>query len=150
MMSASTHESESSLKKTSSRLFNDIAALLKSAEHKVEDARHIGNSRSRGYASVIVVVASIVFQWAGLVGIRLLDSKSAPTVNTNGDPKPISPEVMALTNNNLSRIETNLDAIAAVKNRVAPSMPIDSNLAAIRAATQDVRAVILPIQTPAK
>lgn len=130
------------LDRTSSRVFGEANVLLQSAIDKASAARTAGSSRSRGYASLIVLVVGILFQSGGIFALGKL---SPPTSRTNR-AEPVSEffniSEVGLINSNLSRIKSNVSAIAETKNKIAPSMQIDSNTAAIEASVQDLQTLL--------
>ena len=130
-------KSTDALNKTSSHIYADTNSLLQLAADKTAEARHIGSNRTKGFASLIVVIASIVFQLAGLYGLSFLK-----TAELHTDGKYLANTERVLVDTNLARILSNVEAIMTTKNRVAPAMPIDQNLASIRSAAEDLKTVV--------
>ena len=139
MVSVEFHQSTDALNKTSSHIYNDTNSLLQLAADRTAEARHIGSNRTKGYSSLIVVVVSIVFQWAGLFGLSLLKSTEPHTAW-----KGLTSGERMLVDTNLARILSNIETITNTKNRVAPAMPIDQNLSSIRSAAEDLKTVMAP------
>lgn len=136
------HQSEHGLDKSSSHIFGDVHALIRKAEEGVERVKDIGGSRSKAYAGLVVFVVSIVAQWAAFQGIQFFESNEPVKTKPASADKILSPEMVKLVEDNLLRIDANSENILSVKNKVAAAMPIDANLAAIKASVHDVRSAI--------
>ncbi len=144
------HYSVDGINKTSLHIFHDAEALIKKASDGVVDAKNIGSNRSKGFASIIVVVASLVLNACIFFGYKFLAPERAKAEVTAISGKSLSPSDLTVLENNLTRVAESADAIASTKTRVAPNLPIEQNLAAIRAAASDIRAVVgLPKKLPA-
>lgn len=132
------------LDKTSGHLFVETDSLLQSAISRASEARHAGGSRSRGYASLVVLVVGLLFQSGGIFALgKLVPQTPNETANYASRSKFTDSEA-ALVRSNIERVRTNANDISLIKNRIAPSMPIDPNVAAIQAAVLDIQTLILP------
>lgn len=130
------------LRKTVSHLFSETSGLLQAAIDKASEARSAGSGRSRGYASLTVVVVGLIFQSGGLFAIDKLKPEPPSTTLTR-QIATFSDAERRLVKTNLDRIAANTSQISAMKSRMAPSMPIEANVAAINASAQDIETVVL-------
>lgn len=137
------------LDRTSSRVFGEANVLLQSAIDKASAARSAGSSRSRGYASLIVLVVGILFQSGGIFALGKLSPSSSRTDKAELPSEFFNVSEIGLINSNLSRIKLNASAIAEAKNKIAPSMQIDANTAAIEASAQDLQTLLSAKINPA-
>ncbi|QWP75782.1 hypothetical protein J5226_19545 [Lysobacter sp. K5869] len=129
------------LDRTSSRVFGEANALLQIAIDKVSAARSAGNSRSKGYASLTVLIAGLVFQSGGIFAL----GKLAPTIQADSSSARaamFTTSEAGLISSNLGRIKANVDEIIVVKNKIAPSMPVDANALAIKSAADDLQTLL--------
>jgi hypothetical protein len=133
------------LEKTSGHVFAETDGLLQDAIDRASEARNAGNGRSRGYASLIVLVAGLLFQSGGIFALtKLSPPETLPIKPGVTESSRFSSAELGLITSNLQRITSNAKDISSVKQRVAPAMPIDPNIAAIEAAVQDLGTVLLP------
>lgn len=126
--------------KTSSQLEREVFNLIEAVDRSLDNT-HGDNERKGHYVltalgSVIVVFASI-FGIDHLVGKKTADA--APVASAT--VAPLDARDRALTEEYLSRIETQAAAIRDIRARVAPSMPIDGPLSVIDNALNDLRRV---------
>lgn len=139
--------SASKLEKTSSHAFAETDELLQSAIDKASEAKNAGSNRTRGYASLIVLAAGLLFQSGGILALGKLAPSNGPVAIDMQKTDVSAPQFSIAESNlidaNLGRIRANTKAIQEMKDRVAPSMPINSSLAAIDAAVQDLETVVL-------
>lgn len=128
-----------SLNKTTAHIFDEVDRSLSCAVNLANDTRHIGSSRTKGYASIVTFVASVVFGGAGFYGVqalnhRQLDQKVVDETNVNNEMK-------ALLVNSLSNIKLSVDSIRTTKKRVAPSLQIDENIDRIENETKTIKLI---------
>lgn len=133
------------LEKTSGHVFAETDELLQDAIDRASEAKSAGNGRSRGYASLIVLVAGLLFQSGGIFALTKLSPPETLPVNSSSTTVArFTGAEVNLIDSNLQRILSNTKSISSVKQRIAPAMPIDANIAAIEASVQDLGTVLLP------
>jgi hypothetical protein len=136
------HQPDNSLDKTSVHIFSDSMSLIRDAAEGIADAKNIGSNRSKGFTSVIILLGSLAINTAVFYGYRLLAPEKAKEQEAAITGRNLSVTDREVIEKNLNRILQNLESIGVTKTRVAPSMAIDQNLAAIQAAAEDVRTVV--------
>lgn len=142
MKSDTFDQSTNALNKTSTHIFDDTNSLLQSARKMASEARHIGDNRTKGYAAIVIFFISILLQGVGYFGLSLITPANAKMQKSPAAARLFTIAEQKLVDSNLARIINNVDAIAAVKSRVAPSMPIEQSLSSIRSAAEDLKTVI--------
>lgn len=131
------------LHKTVSHLFSETHGLLQAAIDKASEARSAGSGRSRGYASLTVVVVGLVFQSGGIFAINRLKPEISQSPLAFDSALALSESERRLVKLNLDRIAASASKISVLKERIAPAMQIDADIAAIEASAQDIEAVVL-------
>lgn len=131
-----------SLNKTTAHIFDEVDRSLSCAVSLANDTRHIGSSRTKGYASIVTFVASVVFGGAGFYGVQALnhrpvDQKVADEAKTDH----VNNEKKALIANSLDNIKVSVDSIRSTKKRVAPSLQIDDNIDRIETETKTIKLI---------
>jgi len=131
--------------KTSSQIEREIEKLIDSIDRSLDsshgDAEKKGQLVMSAFLSLAVFVAIFGFNYL------LHGAHAAENATTSSGVEPqtgntVSPRDLSLASAYLDRIDTQSKAIRDIKNRVAPSMPIDSQVDAIQNSVQDTRRVL--------
>lgn len=131
------------LHKTAAHIFVETSDLMQGAMDRASEARSAGSSRSRGYASLTVVAVGLIFQSGGLLALGKLGPGSEVLPHAAVATALFSDAEERLISSNLERIQSNATSILATKNRMAPSVPLESNVIAIQSSAQDLQTVML-------
>lgn len=133
---------EAALEKTSRHVLMEAEQALQVATDRATEAKSAGSNRSRGYASLIVIAAGLLFQGGGIFALERFNP-SPRHVDVQVEGKPVfSQAEMQVLRANFLRIDRNLEEISGKKDRIAPSMPIGGNIVAIREAAKDIDALV--------
>lgn len=128
--------------KTADQVEREISTLIDSIDRSLDsssgESERKGQLVLSGFMSLIVFVGIFVFQH--IVGSKH-DARESPTQATS-ERVGLSARDRSHIGSYLSRIGTNVEAVAKLKAQVVPSLPIDGNLAAVRDASDDIRNVL--------
>ncbi|HJR73054.1 MAG TPA: hypothetical protein VJ806_05380 [Luteimonas sp.] len=143
---------KSEFKKTSKQIEREIAQLIDSVDRSLDssssDSDRKGQIVISAFASLAVFAAILGFEH--FVG---RDSENGLSTAAMQMPPEkgivIDSESAAFVEDKLKRIEEQAATIARVRARVAPSMPIDSQIDLIGSSANDVRSILrLPEKKP--
>lgn len=134
--------------RTSAQVGREIDHEIENLQRELMVSRGHGEKGTSAVLNVILVVVVLGAQFV----LSLLFEKHEPVVLTNAaQVTHMVDRDRQLLESQLTRIEDQVNALEATKSRVAPSMAIDSNIAAIRAAAKDTRGILgLAAQTSPK
>jgi hypothetical protein len=134
---------KSDFTKTGVQVEREILDLIDSVDRSLDSST--GESERKGqlvltaFLSVAVFLSVLAFEH--LVGAKQKSAeKTVATMSESG--KVLSSRDTNLTASYLDRIEINTQAVLETKNRVAPSMPVDGQLGAIKNSVSDVRNIL--------
>lgn len=132
--------------KTSSQIEREITQLIDSIDRSL-DSSH-GDAEKKGQLVLSAFLSLAVF--VAIFGFNYLLHVTHPAGNGNAaDNKSdttfdagVTARDLSLASTYLDRIDAQSKSIRDIKNRVAPSMPIDSQIDAIQNSAQDTRRVL--------
>jgi hypothetical protein len=133
--------------RTSAQLGREIDQEIENLQRQLMVSRGHGEKGASAVLNVLLVVFVLGAQFI----LSLFFERQDPVEVTNtAQVTHLVPRDRQLIESQLSRIEDQVDILEATKSRVAPSMLIDSNIAAIRAAAKDTRGILGLTASPAR
>ncbi|MEH6419660.1 hypothetical protein [Pseudomonas sp. CGJS7] len=125
--------------KTSSQLERQVFDLIDAVDRSLDSSN--GDSQRNGHY-VFTALVSIVIVFASILGIDyLVGGKKPASAGRNAVANGSRHDMrdLELMGQHLTRIERQSSSIREIKSRVAPSMPIDSQLDVIANSVDDLR-----------
>jgi len=128
--------------KTSEQVEKEAFGIIESVEKSLESSTN--ESERKGQLVFGATLSIIVF--LGILGFDILSTHEKKDAAKDSPQKEMqniaTTKEMSLIGENLSRIDENTKAVAAIQEKIAPSMPISGNLQSIRNSTEDIRRVL--------
>jgi hypothetical protein len=132
--------------RTSTQVEREIIQLIDSVDRSLDSSS--GESERKGQIVLTGFLSICVF--AAIWGFQIFVASSSGNVQipTTAEPDAsverlaLNPRALKLVDNHLNRISDQADSVRAIKDRVAPSMPIDGSLDAIKNSANDAREIL--------
>lgn len=124
-------------KKTSKHVEREIFELVDRVDRALESSS--GEAEKKGHFLFTAVSSLLVFAVVAALQFFLITPQKKPTQTPNNISQPVFQRDLESVEVNASRISAQTKIIRETKDRIAPSMQIDSNLAAIDYAVQDIQ-----------